>query len=265
MVIGRLRTFFSTEYLRVAQGRVEPMTLPEKVQLHGISCGELLFRIRQDWRVGEHTFSAGALLSMPLGSVTEAAPPVRTVLVPGPRETIEQVAVTAGGVLVACYSNVVGRLLRLQFDGAAWTALDLGLPAQGSVGIVTADERSDTAFVTYENFLQPTTLYEVGVAGGRVRPVKALAAKFEADGCSVEQLHATSRDGTAVPYFVVRPAGFVADGAAPTLLYGYGGFDVSLLPTYLGTTGKLWLEQGGVYVLATSRGRRSFGGRTRRA
>ena len=117
LVIARLRTFFTTDYLRVVAGRVEPMTLPEKVQLQGIACGELLFLIRQDWHIGGQSFSAGSLLSMPLATVSAAAPPIRTVLVPGARDSIEQVAVTAGGVLVALYSNVAGRLLRLGFDG----------------------------------------------------------------------------------------------------------------------------------------------------
>ena len=263
LLIARARTFFSTDYLRVAAGsdpvKLEPLTLPPKVELQGISHGELLFRILQDWQLGGQSFKSGSLLSMPLSAVTTAQPPIRPVLVPGPRDSIEQVAVTHSGVLVALYSNVKGRLLRLQFDGSAWTATDLDLPATGSVGIATADERSNTAFVTYEDFLQPATLYQVAVQSGQVKPIKSLAQKFAAQRFTVQQLAATSKDGTSVPYFVVRPKNFVADGAAPTLLYGYGGFDVSMLPSYLGTTGKLWLEHGGVYVLANIRGGGEFG------
>ena len=259
LVIARLRTFFSTDYLRVQAGRAEAMTLPAKVELKGISQGELLFRIRQDWQIAGQSYRTGSLLSMPLSAVTEAQPPIRTVLVPGPRDTIEQVAVTRSGVLVALYSNVQGRLLRLVFDGKLWTATDIVLPQNGSVGIATAEEHSDTAFVTYENFLQPATLYQVAVQAGQVRPIKSLSPKFDASDCTVEQRTATSRDATQVPYFVVAPKGFVANGTAPTLLYAYGGFDVSMLPSYLATIGKLWLEQGGVYVLANIRGGGEFG------
>ena len=138
-------------------------------------------------------------------------------------------------------------------------ATDIALPANGSVGIATADERSDTAFVTYEDFLQPVTLYQVAVPAAQARPIKSLSQKFDGSQCVVEQLMATSRDGTQVPYFVVRPKGFVADGNAPTLLYGYGGFDISMLPSYLSTTGKLWLQHGVVYVLANIRGGGEFG------
>jgi prolyl oligopeptidase len=263
LLIARARTFFSTDYLRVAAGsdpvKLEPLTLPAKVELQGISHGELLFRILQDWQLGGQSFKGGSLLSMPLSAVTTAQPPIHPVVVPGPRDSIEQVAITHSGVLVALYSNVKGRLLRLQFDGSAWTATDLDLPRTGSVGIATADERSDTAFATYEDFLQPATLYQVAVQTAQVKPIKSLAQKFDAGRFTVEQLAATSKDGTRVPYFVVRPKDFVADGRAPTLLYGYGGFDVSMLPSYLGTTGKLWLEHGGVYVLANIRGGGEFG------
>ncbi len=263
LVVARARTFFSTDYLRVGvgadAGKLEPLTLPSKVDLQGISHGELLFRILEDWRLGGESFKTGSLLSMPLSAATTAHPPIRPVVIPGPRDSIEQVAVTQSGVLVALYSNVKGRLLRLQFDGRVWTATDVALPANGAVSIATADERSDTAFVTYEDFLQPATLYQVAVQAGQPRPIKHLAQKFDAARFTVEQLLATSKDGTRVPYFVVRSKDFIADGNAPTLLYGYGGFDVSMLPSYLGTTGKLWLEHGGVYVLANIRGGGEFG------
>jgi len=263
LAIARARTFFSTDYLLVGTGQpaaaLQPMTLPPKVDLQGISAGELVFLIRQDWQISGQAFQSGSLLSMPLAAVTSARPPIRVLRVPGPRDSIEQVAVTHSGVLVAQYSNVKGRLLRLQFDGQAWHATDIALPANGSVGIATAEERSDTAFVTYEDFLQPATLYQVAVPSDRATPIKNLSQKFDAARFTVEQLTASSRDGTQVPYFVVRPKHFVADGSAPTLLYGYGGFEVSMLPSYLGTTGKLWLERGGVYVLANIRGGGEFG------
>ncbi len=259
LLIERARTFFSSEYLALGQDCLRPMTLPAKVDLQGISHGELLFLIRQDWHIGGAVFKTGSLLSMPLGSVTDALPSIRNVLVPGPRDSIEQVAVTRSGVVAAVYSNVQGHLLRLRFEGNAWTATEIALPASGSVGIATADEHSDTAFVTYEDFLTPATLYQVDVPSVRATPIKSLTQKFDAGRFMVEQLEAGSKDGTRVPYFVVRPKDLVANGAAPTVLYGYGGFNISMLPSYLGITGKLWLEQGGVFVLANIRGGGEFG------
>jgi prolyl oligopeptidase len=257
--IVRARTFFSAEYRLVGPAEPPPpITLPAKVEVQGISQGEFLFLIRQDWQMAGQTFKSGSLLSMPLADLTAAQPLIRTLLIPGPRDSIEQVEVTRSGVLVALYSNVKGRLLRLQFDGTSWSATDIALPTSGAVGIATADEHDDTAFVTYEDFLQPATLYRVAVPTAQTEPIKSLAHKFDAARFAVEQLEATSKDATQVPYFVVRSKDF-ASRAAPTLLYGYGGFSVSLLPGYLGITGKLWLEHGGVYVLANIRGGGEFG------
>ncbi len=179
-VIARARTFFSTDYLAIGAGAPQPMSLPPKVDLQGICQGELLFRIRQDWRSGTQSYKSGSLLSMPLTDATAAQPRIRTVLVPGPRDSIEQVSVSRGAVLVALYSNVVGRLLRLQFEGESWRRTDIALPANGSVGIATADEHSDTAFATYEDFLQPATLYQVAVPTASATPIKSLSAKFDA-------------------------------------------------------------------------------------
>ena len=258
-VILRLRTFFTSELRLVGAATPQPLTLPPKVSVQGISHGELLFRIHQDWSLAGQNFASGSLLSMPLSEAGSAQPGIRTLVVPGPRDAIEQVAVTGGGVLVALYSNVQGRLLRLQLTAGAWSASDIALPANGAVGIVSASERSLTAFVTYEDFLQPTTLYQVRVDSLSADAVKSLQPKFDAASLQVEQLEAVSRDGTRVPYFVVGSRTRSRQGAAPTLLHGYGGFDVSMLPSYLGVIGKLWLEAGGVFVMANIRGGGEFG------
>jgi prolyl oligopeptidase len=89
--------------------------------------------------------------------------------------------------------------------------------------------------------------------------VKSLPPQFDASRDLVEQLTATSTDGTKVPYFVVRRKDLRYEGSNPTLLYAYGGFQVSETPTYSATIGKLWLERGGVYVLANIRGGGEFG------
>ena len=96
-------------------------------------------------------------------------------------------------------------------------------------------------------------------ATGSTAAVKALPAKFDASKDVVEQHEATSKDGTKIPYFIVHPAGMALDGENPTILYAYGGFQVSMTPTYSANIGKLWLEKGGVFVLANIRGGGEFG------
>jgi len=254
------RTFFTTQYSVIAaDGSLARITAPDKADLVGLYQGQLLLRIKQDWTLDGHTWRSGALLSMPVTDATAATPAVREVLAPGPRATIEDVAVSADGVLVALYADVRGRVMRLTLEDGSWHSTLMPLPDNGAVAIVTAHEASGLAQVSYENFLTPATLYRLDVAQAAVRPIKSLPPKFDASRCVVEQLETVSRDGTRVPYFVVRPKDLPADGRAPTLLYAYGGFEVSMLPGYSGIIGQLWLAQGGVYVLANIRGGGEFG------
>ncbi len=133
------------------------------------------------------------------------------------------------------------------------------MAANASVGVATASDVDDTLYYTVENFLAPPTLWQADAASGAHKDVKALPARFDASRDDVDQFEVASRDGTKIPYFVVHPKGMKLDGSNPTLLYAYGGFQVSELPTYSANIGKLWLEHGGVYVLANIRGGGEFG------
>ena len=141
-----------------------------------------------------------------------------------------------------------------------WTQRLLDLPDNVSVHLVASTPRSEKFFFEIAGFLQPTSLY-LADAGDTAAPVKikALPAKFDASHDTVDQHEAVSTDGTKIPYFVVHPKDMKLDGHNPTLLYAYGGFQVSETPTYSASTGKLWLERGNVYVLANIRGGGEFG------
>ncbi|HEU4959829.1 MAG TPA: prolyl oligopeptidase family serine peptidase, partial [Sphingomonas sp.] len=125
--------------------------------------------------------------------------------------------------------------------------------------VLDADIHGTTAFVTVAGFLTPTSLWQVNVPRGTKALAKSMPAQFDASRDTVEQLEATSTDGTRIPYFVVHPKGMALDGNNPTILTAYGGFEVSMLPHYSGVIGKLWLERGGVFVLANIRGGGEFG------
>jgi prolyl oligopeptidase len=131
-------------------------------------------------------------------------------------------------------------------------------PDLGSIVVTSTDAGTDRYFFTYESFLKPTTLY-LGEPTGAVRTVESLPAMFDTAGLAVEQYEATSRDGTKVPYFVVGRRDAPRSGPSPTLLYGYGGFQISLTPDYSPIIGREWLARGGVYVLANIRGGGEFG------
>ncbi len=180
-------------------------------------------------------------------------------MAPGAREAIEDVATTRSRLLVTLYRNVRGSAVAYRFEGGRWIGETLQLPEHASVHLVTRSDRDERAFLDVASYLMPNTLYLADLAAATAEAVKSLPPRFDTADLVVEQFEAASADGTAVPYFVVRPEALPLDGTAPTLLYGYGGFQVSLTPSYSGALGKLWLERGGVYAVANIRGGGEFG------
>jgi prolyl oligopeptidase len=172
---------------------------------------------------------------------------------------VNGVSVAKGAALLSINDNVAGKILRLEPGEDGWTTSPIDLPGAGQAGIAFADEDEETVFVNYEGFLSPDSLLKYDIETGETSPLKSLPEKFDTEGLVVHQKEATSSDGTKIPFFVVHHENMVLDGTNPTLLYGYGGFEVSMRPSYSGGIGRLWLEQGGVYVLANIRGGGEFG------
>lgn len=259
-VATRAETFFTASQFALTEKGAIPLPLPKKATVRGLHKGEIVFTIEEDWTPAGATaaFEEGSLLSMPLAQI-EAQPPVRLIYGPGARESVEDVGVAKDAVLASVFRNVKGMMLRFTFDGKAWVETQVPFPANGAVNIVSASSDASTAFAVYEDFLTPQGLYAIDAARGGVTRTMSLPAQFDASALVSEQFEATSKDGTKVPYFVLRRKDLKLDGAAPTLLYGYGGFQISINPAYASYTGKLWLEQGGVYVSANIRGGGEFG------
>ncbi|HEY5409727.1 MAG TPA: prolyl oligopeptidase family serine peptidase [Caulobacteraceae bacterium] len=263
VVILRAISFFETEIYALTGHGVVRLPLPLKASIQGLNGGQLLFTLKQDWtpQPGGRSIPQGSLVAADFAELQRGGTASVTVLMtPGPRESIDQVAASKDRIVVAAYENVKGRALVFRRTPAgAWTREALPLPDNAAVDIVDADDQSDLAFLQVSGFLTPPTLYLTDTAAGALKPVKSLPARFDASRDVVEQFEATSTDGTKVPYFVVRPKELKFDGTAPTVLYAYGGFEISMLPSYSSINGKLWLERGGVYVLANIRGGGEFG------
>jgi prolyl oligopeptidase len=134
------------------------------------------------------------------------------------------------------------------------------LPGTGTASASGVDpDESDDLWVNYQDFLAPSSLYLTRLGSDPSEPLKSLPSFFNAHGMEVQQLEATSADGTRVPYFVVGKSEAIRSGNAPTMLYGYGGFEIPMEPHYSAIAGKAWLERGGVYALANIRGGGEFG------
>ncbi|HWD57211.1 MAG TPA: prolyl oligopeptidase family serine peptidase [Stellaceae bacterium] len=261
LVATRAVDFFASERFLLGDAGPIRLPLPGRASLQAFVSGQMVFSLEEAWERHGATYPSGALVSLDLAQCRADIEAAEATLIyaPGPRETIEGVAATRSVLLVAIYRNVRGSAVAYRHEQSAWQASPLPLPENASVQLIAASERDEQAFVDVAGYLLPNTLYLADLAADTAEPVKSMPARFDGSQAAVEQFDAISKDGTAVPYFVVRPRDLALDGNAPTLLYGYGGFQVSMNPAYSGALGKMWIEPGGVYVVANIRGGGEFG------
>jgi prolyl oligopeptidase len=262
LLIIRAITFFEHEHWLVTPAGVRRLALPLKSDVRDMVAGRLLVTLAQDWTVNGQTFPQGALVSLDLAAATADPEHLKPTLVlaPGPRDSIETVAATRSKLIVVVNQNVKGRaFVYTPVADGGWTSAKLDLPDNVAIGVAATDAHSDRAFLGVTGFLTPSTLWLANADDGRLDKIKAISPKFDASRDTVDQYEAVSSDGARIPYFVVHPKDMALDGANPTLLNAYGGFQVSETPNYNGILGKLWLERGGVYVLANIRGGGEFG------
>ncbi|WP_339932789.1 prolyl oligopeptidase family serine peptidase [uncultured Brevundimonas sp.] len=262
-LINRGVSFYEGETWRLnADGTTTQLALPAKSDIEALVQGQLVVTTKQDWTAPSgQEFRTGDVFAWNLDAwLADPATPARLIIRPGPREAIEGISATRNRLVVALFENVRGGVYVYEpnADGD-WARTRLDLPQNVTVGVGSASERDDQVFVSVAGYLNPSSLWLADATTGAVDQVKSLPAKFDADGMTVDQFEARSADGTMIPYFVVHRDAMASDGSNPTLLYGYGGFQNSLLPGYSATVGKLWLERGGVYVVANTRGGGEFG------
>jgi prolyl oligopeptidase len=252
-------SFFESEtYLLTDQGP-EKLPFPLKSSIQGHVSGQLVLSLEQDWV--DRGFKTGDLISFDLAALKAdaAKAPATLVLRPTARQSVEQVTSTRGKLIVGLLDNVTGVAHAYSHTAKGWSHQKFDLPANSTIALGSTSEQDERLFVSVTGYLTPSTYWLVDAGTLKLEQVKASPARFDASTHLVEQFEATSRDGVKIPYFVVRPKGVRYDGQAPTLLYAYGGFQVSMTPAYSGVMGKLWLERGGTYVVANIRGGGEFG------
>ena len=258
-------TFFTTRYWWFPEGETDPVRwpIPPKSSPEGVYQGQLLVSLQEDWAPAGQavSFKSGDLVAFNVDAFMETRelPPVSLVFHPSETQALEGVSIAKGALLLGVSDTAVGKVMRAEAGDAGWTLEAVALPGTGQANIAFASDEEETVFINYEDFLTPDSLLSYNAATGDVTTLKSLPPKFDATGLKVTQHFATSKDGTRVPYFLVSKADLPLDGTTPTLLYGYGGFQVSLNPSYSPVTGRLWLEKGGAYVLANIRGGGEFG------
>jgi prolyl oligopeptidase len=219
---------------------------------------QLVVYLRTPWRTGGETYAQGSVIAMSYDRFLAGQRDFDVVVTPTDRQTVRGVSDTRDYLLVSMLDDVQSELWRYRREGGEWVGQEIDAPEMGTISVASTDVHTNRFFFTYSGFTQPNTLY-LAEADGRVREVRKLPGMFDATGLVVEQHHATSKDGTSVPFFIVHREGIPHDGTNPTLIYGYGGFEISQTPSYSATVGKSWLERGGVYVVANIRGGGEFG------
>lgn len=271
----QLDTFYTSSAWLLSDGNPVKFPIPPKASLGEVYQGQQFVTLQQDWLaprkclkgeectggVVNETFKNGDLLAFDLQTFlkTKKLPPVELVFRANERQAVQGVSVADGAALLSINDNVVGKVLRLEPSEAGWTTTPIDLPENGQVGVAFSNHKETEVFFYYQGFLQPDSLLEFDSKTNAVSTLKSLPAKFNAEGLVVTQKEAVSKDGTQIPYFIVHRKEVTPNGKTPTLLYAYGGFEISMNPSYSAHTGRLWLEKGGAYVLANIRGGGEFG------
>ena len=272
-VFVRATDFWNSEQFLLEGGALRPVPKPRDARLVFWRDQALLW-LRSDWTVGGQTWPGGSLLAVDAGALMASGgsqapePPLAltALFTPTATRSLADFDLTPSTVLLSVLDQVAGRLEEMRRDGPRWVRREVSAPHPGTLAVQSLHDpllRKDTMaehyLLSYTDFLTPDSL-ALGTVGSDARePLKSRPAFFDAAGMRVEQLVARSADGTAVPYFVVWPRGAKADGGNPTLMYGYGGFDVSLQPWYSAAYGAAWYGRGGVLVVANIRGGGEFG------
>ena len=262
-IFTRRISFFNIRTFIETPAGLQELKIPARSQIDGLLDGRLLLEINQDWTpAGQlQTFPRGSLVELKLGEVLKDPAHLKphTIFAPTAEEFLQSVDLTHSRVLITTLKHVQGKAYIYSPSLLGWSHRELPVPENVSVKVVSTSDTDDNFFLEFNGFLTPPSLLFGDAAAGTLQYVRAEPAQFDASKDVVEQYEATSKDGTRIPYFIVHPKKMQLNGTNPTILTAYGGFQISMTPTYSGSLGKLWLEPGGVYVLANIRGGGEFG------
>mgnify|MGYP000736415908 FL=1 len=264
-VFTRVPKFFTSQLSLLEGTRLVPVEKPIDAELH-FWRQHVLVELRSDWDLGQTRWPQGSLLMADAAAYLKGQRQFKALFTPSPGSALSTFTATRRTLLLTVAHHVTSQLWAWHDDRGNWQRRQVDAPTLATLAasalhdpLLPSDDLSESYQLGVTAFLQPDSLHLGHSTNDTLELLKTRPALFDASGMHVEQLWATSRDGTRVPYFVVWPQGAVADGENPTLLYGYGGFEVSLQPAYSGAMGRTWLGRGGVYVQANIRGGGEFG------
>ena len=262
---GRFTGFYDSRSFLLQRGQMVPLDKPSDASFT-FWRDRVLIQLRSDWAVAGAFHPRGSLLVADAAGYLQGDRQLTALFTPSATQSLDAFTTTRSTVILTLLDQVTNRLEEWRPGADGWQRRAVDAPRLGSLSVAALhdpmqpdDALAEQFWLQVSGFLSPNAQWLARTGSDAHEPVKALPAFFNADGMRVEQRFARSKDGTRVPYFVIWPKGARADGRNPTLLYGYGGFEVSMSPAYLAVAGRTWLAQGGVYVMANIRGGGEFG------
>ena len=275
MVFSRMVDFYNQKRFLLIKGKLVDFGVPSDARWAfwnsvGGKSDTLLLELRSDLTVGGHTYPRGSLLASDAAAYLAGKRDFTALFTPTATRSLAGFTTTRSHVIVSVLDNVASRLEEWRrtpgTTPSRFDKRDIAAPFPGTLGVaglsdplLKKDALAEQYLLSYTDFLTPDSLQLARSGSDAREPLKSRPAFFDAQGMRTEQFFATSADGTRVPYFVVWPQGAKADGNNPTLLYGYGGFQVSLQPWYSGAFGTAWYQRGGVLAVANIRGGGEYG------
>lgn len=258
-MISRLKTFYTSHSLIWDNNKTIKLDIPEDASPSAILNNQMIIQLKSNWTVNAKTYKTGTLISINFSELLKGNKEIKLIIEPDEFSSISGVSTTKNKLLIELLTNVTSQLHIYSFENEKWTSEKVNAPGFGTISVAATEDLSDQYFFNFTNFITPTTLYSADAGKNTFKTYKSLPAFFDANKYEIKQHKAKSKDGTMIPYFMVAAKGMKNHSTNPTLVYAYGGFEVSLTPFYASTFGVAWLDKGGVFVLANIRGGGEFG------
>ncbi|CAM4429377.1 prolyl oligopeptidase family serine peptidase [Pseudoalteromonas ostreae] len=255
-------SFYTRDIYILAQEKLVKLNVPSDASLLGLNNNKVFVQLKSAW----NNFTQAEVIYTDINALIADKASFSSFIKPTEHISIESLNFTKSAILVTVMEDVKNKLYRYTpTKNAQWKIEQVGFPTTGSISVFNTDPDRDDFFVNYTDFLTPSSLYLVNGNNLSLTVLKSAKSHFDASKYESKQFFATSKDGTKIPYFIVHSKDLKLDGKNPTLLYGYGGFEVSMQPYYSASLGKNWLANGGVYVLSNIRGGGEYGPRWHQA
>ncbi|MGI4753147.1 MAG: prolyl oligopeptidase family serine peptidase [Janthinobacterium lividum] len=242
--------------------KLQKVDMPSDATPQGSFKEYIFWLLRSDWQFNGTNIKAGSLVALHWQDLLKAdkdKADLKILFIPTDKEVFDFVSVTKDTVFLASFNNIISKVVTFTLENNEWTKpVTLKLPYEKAIfGIFSHDEEEE-ALITIENSIVPPTIY-LWDKNHQLNVIRKALYPFDSKNYVMDQKEAVSSDGVKIPYFIVYKKGTKFDGKNPTLLSGYGGFQVINFPYFSRTENEIWVKNGGVNVLANIRGGGEFG------